>query len=153
PDPFLLNVANGTLDLRTGELHDPERGALLSKLSPVAHREQAQSELWRSFLARITGGDTELEQFLQVAVGYSLTGDTREQKLFFAQGPAASGKSSFLEALKRVFGEYAATADFESFLKRRSDGGIRNDIARLPGVRLTIGIEVDEGKRLAEGLL
>lgn len=111
------------------------------------------SALWESFLERITGGDAELRTFLQRAVGYSLTGDTREEKLFFAHGPAASGKSTFLESIKAVLGDYATTADFESFLKKKSDAGVRNDIARLAGTRMTIGIEVDEGKRLAEGLL
>ena len=73
--------------------------------------------------------------------------------LFFAHGPTATGKSSKLEAIRAVLGEYAATADFETFLKRRGDAGIRNDVARLAGARLVISIEVDDGKALAEGLL
>lgn len=151
--PWLFNVKNGTLDLRTGELRAHEPADLLTKLSPVTFQGDARSALWESFLERITGGDEELRGFLQRAVGYSLTGDTREEKLFFAHGPAASGKSTFLEAIKAVLGDYATTADFESFLKKKSDAGVRNDIARLAGTRMTIGIEVDEGKRLAEGLL
>jgi putative DNA primase/helicase len=152
-EPWLLNVTNGTLDLRTGELRAHDPADLLTKLSPVTFEGDARSPLWESFLERITGGDDDLRCFLQRAVGYSLTGDTREEKLFFAHGPAASGKSTFLEAIKAVLGDYATTADFESFLKKKSDAGVRNDIARLAGTRMTIGIEVDEGKRLAEGLL
>jgi putative DNA primase/helicase len=152
-DAFLLTVANGTVDLRTGELLEHRPSDLITKASPVAYPPTARSQLWEQFLERVTGGDTDLVRFLQRAVGYSLTGDTREEKLFFAHGPAASGKSTFLEALKGVFGDYATTADFETFLRKRGDGGIRNDIARLAGVRLVIGIEVDEGKRLAEGLV
>ena len=68
-------------------------------------------------------------------------------------GPAASGKSTFIEALKATLGDYATTADFEAFLSRRDVGGPRNDIARLAGARFVASIEVDEGKRLAEGLV
>jgi len=91
--------------------------------------------------------------FLQRAVGYTLTGSTAEEVLFFAHGPAATGKSTFLEALKATLGEYARTADFEAFLARRGDGGVRSDLARLAGARLVLGVEVEDGKRLAEGLL
>jgi putative DNA primase/helicase len=73
--------------------------------------------------------------------------------LFMVLGPGATGKSTFLEAIKAVLGGYARTADFETFLKRRDAGGPRNDIARLAGARLVVSIEVDEGKRLAEGLV
>ena len=73
--------------------------------------------------------------------------------LFFAHGPTATGKSSKLEAIRGVLGDYAATADFETFLKRHGDAGIRNDVARLAGARLVISVEVDDGKALAEGLL
>lgn len=152
-DSWLLNVANGTLDLRSGELREHAREDLLSKLSPVRRDPDALSTLWERFLERITGGDRELQAFLQRAVGYSLTGDTSEEKLFFAHGPAASGKSTFMEAVKAMLGEYATTVDFETFLKRKGDSGVRNDIARLAGARIAIGVEVDEGKRLAEGLV
>lgn len=82
-----------------------------------------------------------------------MTGDTGEEKLAFAHGDAATGKSTILEALKAAWGDYAATADFEAFLSRHHVGGPRNDIARLAGTRLVVSIEVDEGKRLAEGLI
>lgn len=152
-DPWLLNVENGTVDLRTGELREHRRDDLITKLSPVRYVPGAQSPLWDAFLARVTGGDEELQAFLQRAVGYSLTGVAHEEKLFFAHGPAASGKSTFLEAIKAVLGEYTATADFETFLKKKGDSGVRNDVARLAGIRITVGIEVERGKQLAEGLV
>src|SRR5262249_32059747 len=104
-------------------------------------------------LERVTGGDAELASFLQRAVGYSLTGHTSEEVLFFLHGSTATGKSSKLDAIRAVLGEYAAVADFETFLKRRGDAGIRNDIARLAGARFVVSIEVDDGKALAEGLI
>lgn len=90
---------------------------------------------------------------MQTAVGYSLSGSTREEKLFFVHGDTATGKSTFIEAIKATFGEYAVTADFEAFLRRKEVGSIRNDIARLRGARFVASIEVDQGKALAEGLV
>src|SRR4029450_6154144 len=90
--------------------------------------------------------------FLCRAVGYSLTGDTGEEVLFFIHGPEAAGKSTFVEAIKAALGDYARTADFETFLQKRGDGGIRNDIARLAGARLGVSVEIDEGERRPPGL-
>ena len=152
-DPWLLNVLNGTLDLRTGTLRPHRHEDLITKLAPVEFDPAARSDVWEKFLSDATGGDGDLEQFLQRAAGYSLTGDTSEEKLFFVHGPEAAGKSTFIEAEKGVLGDYAATADFETFLARRDVGGPRNDVARLAGARFVASIEVDEGKRLAQGLV
>ncbi|HEX2988973.1 MAG TPA: phage/plasmid primase, P4 family [Chloroflexota bacterium] len=152
-NPWLLNVMNGTLDLRTGHTRPPNREDLITKLAPVQYNRDANLPLWDRFITDLTNDDPELAAFLQRAVGYSLTGDTREEVLFFGHGPSATGKSTFIEAVKATFGDYASTADFETFLARRDAGGPRNDIARLGGSRFVASVEVDEGKRLAEGLI
>ena len=151
--PLALNVANGTVDLTTGDLRPHDRADLLTKVTPVEYIPDAQSADWRRLLDAATGGDRTLAAFLQRAAGYTLTGDTGEEVLFFPHGPAATGKSTFLEALKATLDDYATTADFEAFLARRGDGGVRSDVARLAGARMVIGVEVDDGKRLAEGLV
>ncbi|MGI8594541.1 MAG: DNA primase family protein [Solirubrobacteraceae bacterium] len=151
--PFLLNVKNGTLDLQSGELREHHREDLLTKLAPVAWVPGARDRAWERFLAHTTGGDGDLATFLQRAAGYTLTGDTGEEVLFFAHGPTATGKSTLLEALGATLGEYAVTADFDTFLARRGDPGVRTDIARLAGARLVASLEVEDGKHLAEGLL
>jgi len=152
-DPWLLNVRNGTLDLRTGELREHRREDLITKLAPVDYNPAARSELWDRFLDETMGRDADLIGYVQKAAGYSLTGDTREEVIFFGHGPAASGKSTFMSAMKTILGDYAMTADFETFLARRFGGGIRNDIARLSGARMVSSIEVEEGKQLAEGMV
>lgn len=91
--------------------------------------------------------------FLQRLAGYTITGSTAEEILAFPHGPGATGKSTLVEAIKAVLGDYAATADFETFLARHGDAGVRNDIARLAGARMVVSVEVDDGKRLAEGLI
>lgn len=155
-DPWLLNVSNGTIDLRTGALREHDSGDFITKLAPVRYDPSATSDVWDQFLLDVTGGpegDPELASFLQRAAGYSLTGNTGEEKLFLMHGPGGSGKSTFLEALKATLGDYAMTADFESFVTHRNSGGPRNDIARLAGARLVVSIEVEDGKKLAEGLV
>jgi putative DNA primase/helicase len=152
-DPWLLAVENGTLDLETGKLRPPQRDDLITRTATAAFVADARSDLWERFLETVTGGDQELKSFLQRAVGYSLTGFTSEEVLFFCHGPAASGKSTFLEAIKGVAGEHALTTDFETLLKRSGGSGVRNDIARLAGARIVVGVEVDEGRALADGLI
>src|SRR5262249_44829564 len=121
-DAWLFNAANGTIDLRTGELREHRREDLLTRIAPTVYEAGARHELWDDHLATVTGGDDELAGFLARAVGYSLTGDTSEDRLFFAHGPTATGKSTTLEAIKAALGDdYVKVADFESFLKRRGD--------------------------------
>ena len=152
-DPWLLTADNGTIDLRTGKLRPHDRADLITKLAGATYDPDARSEHWEKFLDRITGGNVELRAFIQRVAGYTTAGVTDEEILPFAHGPGATGKSTLVEALKAALGDYAATADFETFLARRGDAGVRNDIARLAGARMVVSVEVDDGKRLAEGLV
>ena len=152
-NPWQFNVLNGTINLTTGELEPHRQADLITRVAPIHYDRFARLPLWDAFLDSVTEGDVEVQDFLQRAGGYSLTGDTREEKLFFVHGPTNSGKSTFAEAVKVVLGDYAITADFEAFLTRSFTGGPRPDIARLAGSRFVASIEVDEGKKLAEGLV
>ena len=151
---FLFNCLNGTINLRTGKLCQHSPKDMITKVAPVNYNPDAKSELWDKVLTTAFDGDKTLIDFAQRAFGYSITGDIGEEKLFLVHGDAASGKSTILEAIKTTLGQYAQTSDFETFLKQRgSSHGPRNDIAALAGARFVISIEVDEGKRLAEGLI
>ena len=150
---WLLTVENGTLDLRDGALQPHAQADLLTKLAPVIYQPDAASDVWDQFLETVTGGDDQLAAFLQRLSGYTLTGSVRDEVLMFVHGPAATGKTTFVETIKAMLGEHAMTADFETFLRRRGDAGIRNDIARLAGARMVLSVEVDDGKALAEGLI
>jgi putative DNA primase/helicase len=150
---YQLNCLNGTIDLRTGTLHRHRRRDLITKLAPVRFEARASNVTWQRVLNDATKSNSELEELMQRAFGYSITGDTSEEVLFLVHGPAATSKSTIIEAVKATLGDYALTADFETFIKRRDVGAPRNDIARLAGSRLVVSIEVDEGKQLAEGLV
>lgn len=151
-DPDVLNVANGTLDLRTGELAPHRRDDLLTRLAPVPFDPDAACPRWDAFLARILAGNERLIGFLRRAVGYSLTGHTSEQVLLLLYGVGANGKSTFLETVRALLGDYATQADFTTFLKRDSEGA-RNDLARLVGTRLVSAVEAEAGRPLAEALV
>jgi putative DNA primase/helicase len=151
-DPWLLAVANGTVDLRTGELCAHRRRDLITKLAPVTYDPDARAPAWAAFLERVFAGDGELIGFLRRAVGYSLTGQTGEQVFFILHGTGANGKSTLLEALGAMLGDYGAKTPTETLLIKRS-AGISNDVARLRGARLVTAVEAEDGQRLAESLV
>lgn len=151
-DPMLLNAQNGTIDLRTGRLRPHRRGDLITKLAPVVYDPSARSELWERTLLSALGDEATVAYFRRSA-GYSCTGLTDEEKLFVPHGPAAGGKSTIVQAIIGALGDYARTADFETFLVQKHAGGPKNDVARLAGARFVASIEVDQGKRLAQGLV
>lgn len=151
-DKWLFNVLNGTLDLRTAELRPHRREDLVTKLAPVQYDRDANYATWWEFLQRITGGSLELMDFLKKAVGYALTGSTREQCIFFLYGLGANGKSTFLEVLQTLLGDYAKRAAMETFLAKKFQQ-IPNDLANMRGARLVTGVEAEAGRRLAESLI
>ncbi len=150
-DPFLLTVRNGTLDLRTGVLRPHKRNDLITKLAPVRYDGDAGCPTWDTFLSEITSGDRELITFLQRAAGYALTGDTREQVVFIAYGSGANGKSTFINHVLTMMGDYGKQTPSSTLTTRRS--AIPNDVAALHGARLAAAVETDEGQRLSEALI
>jgi putative DNA primase/helicase len=149
---WVLNVANGTLDLRTGTLRPHDRADLISNLVDVAFDPAAECELWDSFLWRVTDRDQELYEYLRRFVGYLLVGDTSDQSLHFLYGLGANGKSVFCEVLMRLLGDYAMAASPDMIMIRRH-GGIPNDIARLRGIRAAFMNETTQGARFDESKL
>jgi putative DNA primase/helicase len=122
-NPWLLNVQNGTLDLRSGELRPHRREDLLTRLAPVAYDQAAQCPTWLAFLNRIMAGNQDLIRFLQRAIGYTLTGSARERVLFMLHGGGANGKSTLLETVADLMGDYAKSTRAETL---RSHGvGVR----------------------------
>lgn len=154
-DPWALNVLNGTLDLRTGTLRPHNRADLLTKLAPVEYRPGVRCDRWERFLSDATGGDADVVAFLQVCAGYTLTGETTEEKLFLVYGPEASGKTTFLESIRAALGEYARTIQADLLTKQRDSrggGAASPELAGLAGARLAAGSEMEQGREIAEAL-
>jgi putative DNA primase/helicase len=151
-DRWLLNCWNGTLDLRTGELREHRRGDRITKLVPVEYDPEATAPTWDAFLQRIMDVNRDLIAFVQRVIGYSLTGDVSERVVFFLHGDGDNGKSTVLETLRSLLGDYAQKTPTETLLARRG-GSIPNDVARLRGARFVSASESEEGKRLNEPLI
>lgn len=152
-DPWALNTANGTLSLRTGELRPHLREDLLTKLAPVEYQPEAKCPRWNRFLAEVFAPHQDLLPFIQRAVGYSLTGNTREECLFLLYGIGRNGKGTFIKTLTEMLGDYAGTADFSTFVQRTGDGGPRDDIANMKGRHMVSAQESREGASLAESII
>jgi P4 family phage/plasmid primase-like protien len=148
-DSMLLGVQGGAIDLRSGAFVVPNAADYITRQAGCAYNPHAKAPLWSAFLDRIMNGDIAMIAFLQRAVGYSLTGSTKEQCLFITHGFGANGKSKFLGALSGLLGDYARECPAEALLAKH-DNAIPNDIARLAGARLATSIETEEGRRFAE---
>lgn len=151
-DGWLLNVRNGTLDLRKGTLRPHSRDDLISNLVDIEFDAAAECDLWDAFLSRVTNRNDELYAYIRRLVGYLLVGDTSEQSLHFLYGLGANGKSVFCEVLMRLLGDYALAASPDLIMLRRH-GGIPNDVARLRGVRAALMNETTQGSRFDEAKL
>src|SRR6185437_6497280 len=148
-DPWALNCKNGTVNLRDGSLkaHDPRDW--FSKLTQVDFLPGAPCPTWLAFLDRVMNGDRNLIAFLKRAVGYTLTGDTKEQCLFLMLGNGANGKTTFLRIMRALAGDYAQQTPMDTLMVSKNPG-VSNDLARLDGTRFVSAVEAEQGKRLAE---
>ena len=154
-DPYLLNLTNGTLDLRTCELLPHDQINMITKISQIEYHPEAQCPTWLQFLDRIFKGQTEkaeLISFLKRSCGYSMTGDTKEQVMFFLYGSGANGKSTFIDVIQHILGDYSAATESATFTTARGDS-IRNDIARLVGMRFVSASENSTESLLDESLV
>jgi putative DNA primase/helicase len=141
-DPDLLNLMNGTLDLRTGELrrHDPDD--LVTKLVPIAFDGDAQAPTWERFLVDVLP-DADTRAFVQRAAGYSATGHVREHALLFLYGKGRNGKGTFTRAISSVLGDYVDVAPPGLLLASNSERH-PTDIVDLVGKRLVTAAETGE---------
>ena len=154
PEPTLLNVANGTLDLRSGLLvaHEPEN--LITRIAPIDYNPQAEAPTWQSVLERFLP-DAEVRNFLRRWAGYTATGLTGEQAFLFAHGLGGNGKTTITGAIQRCLGDYAASVPFQILAHddRRSGNAASPELAKLAGVRMVIASEPDLGTRFSESLI
>ena len=141
--------ANGTMDLKSGELKPHSRADLIRKISPVKFDPNANCPRWKAFLGEIMEGNSQLIAFLQKAVGYCLTGEVSEQVVFFLYGTGANGKTTFIEVIRSLLGDYAQQASMSTFLTKKQDG-IPSDLAKLKGARFVSASEIENGRRLSE---
>lgn len=151
-DPYLLNLQNGTVDLRTGHVRGHRRADLITKLTPIEYDPDAGCEQFDKFLNRITDGNAELYGYLRRLTGYLLTGVVSEQVLHFLYGLGANGKSVLCEIMSALLGDYAVVVSPDLIMLKRHSG-IPNDVARLRGARAALMNETSQGSRFDEAKL
>jgi putative DNA primase/helicase len=151
-DPFLFNVANGTLDLRTGVLREHRREDMMTKITDVVFDTGHACPLWERCLDRWMGGNKNLVRYLQVLVGHALTGDVSEQSLYFFHGAGANGKTTFLLAVLALLGDYGWQAAPGLLIAKRHESH-PTEQAHLFGKRLVCTIETEKGQAIAEALM
>lgn len=151
--PWLCNCLNGTIDLHTGELLPHSREHHITCMAPVEHDRGARAQIWEKFVYQIMGDNVDVYEFVQRILGYALTGSTEEQCFFIFWGGGANGKSTLLNLVTRLLGNYARNTPVETLLDKKKGGEIPIDVARLDGPRLVTAKEVDRGRRLSESLI
>lgn len=147
--PKLLNVLNGTIDLRTGQLHPHDRNQLITKLAPVEYDPEAHAPEFDAFLKTIFGGDQETIHFVQRASGYTLAGTPTERVMLILYGTGRNGKSTLVNTIRHVIGDYSHVTPTKTLL-HRDTSSVNNDVAALKGARFVSASEVSQGRRLAE---
>lgn len=152
-DPDLLNFTNGIVDLRTGELlpHDPT--FYITRLVHHAYTPSATCPVFLRFLASITEPHPKLAEYIQTALGYSLTGHTREKVVFLPWGSGDNGKSTLLTTIFKLVFEYACLLQIDTLMTKQETSNTLADLADLRGTRFVMTSETDKGQRLAEGKL
>ncbi|CAM4229023.1 hypothetical protein BOTU111921_18135 [Bordetella tumbae] len=150
--PYLLNVDNGVLDLKSGQLfaHDPE--LLLTQRAYVAFDAGAQCPRWEQFVNEIACGDAELVRYLQCVAGYCLSGDISRHESYFMHGAGGNGKSVFVGTLRKLLGSYAATLPVDALMVKHKPGQATPDLAQLRGVRMAVTSEIARGQQLNSGV-
>jgi putative DNA primase/helicase len=152
-DSWLFNVANGTIELRTGQLREHRREDFLTKLAPVHFDPAAPCPKWLAFVDKVFGHDAELIAYVQRLTGYALTGVTDEHVLPFLWGTGANGKSTFVETVMDLLGpDYAMKAPTDLLMAKRGESH-PTERADLFGKRFVACVETEEGRRLAEVLV
>lgn len=149
-DPYLLNVANGTLDLRSATLRPHNPTDRITKVTRGAYRPDETSQAWETFLARVLP-DPEVRGFLQRLAGVGLLGIVVEHVLGILTGVGRNGKGVFYGALGHALGEYATVAEPDLFMHR--EGAHPTGEMDLRGIRWAVVSENDKGRRLAEATM
>jgi len=116
---YLLNTPNCVVDLTTGNLFSHDPSWYMTKLTSVGYDPSAQCPRWDEFLNTVMDGNQEMIKFLQRCIGYALTGSTKEQCFFILFGKGNNGKSTFLKVVKEIMGDYAVSAQAETFMQKK----------------------------------
>ena len=148
-DPMLLAAPNQWVDLKSGAAYDPDPSILISKAIATDFCSRSECPNFEAFVNDIFEGDQDLISYVQRAIGYSLTGSTAEQCLFILIGDGANGKSTFVNVISKLLGDYSKAAASQTLVAKGSTS-VGDDLVDLVGARFIFVSETEEGEALAE---
>jgi len=151
-DKLKLGVDNGVLDLVTGALKENKPEYLITRYTRAASNPDAEAPAFMKYIHEVCMGRQDLVDFVQEVLGYALSGLTKERVFFILLGAGTNGKSTLVETFYHLMGDYARSMPSHAFIKSESRA-IRNDLARLPGIRFAPCAEINTGKYLDESLV
>ena len=151
-DPYLLGTRGGTVNLRTGELRAADPNDFITRLTAVAPAATADCPRFKAFLHQATGEDRALQEFLQRAAGYTLTGDVTEHALFNIHGPGRVGKSLFTNTIFKIMHDYGRAAAPNALTVTQGEKH-PTYLAMLDGPRIVVAAETEQGKAWAEAIV
>jgi putative DNA primase/helicase len=152
---MLVNCINGTLNMQNFTLQNHRAKDFITKIAKVKYDYKAKCQRWEKFIGEIMCGDADTAAFLQMALGYALTGDTSQECFFIFYGNTTrNGKSTLSETVAHIMGDYARTIQPQTLSRRSSDGAAASpDMARLKGARLVNMPEPEKGLELNIALI
>ena len=150
-DRTLIGLEDGRiLDLTTSAIVAVDRDVFVTKRMGAPYDPSTQCPRWLQFLNTIFDGNQDVIDFVQRAVGYSVSGEVSEQCLFIMIGTGANGKSTFINALRRIFGDYSGATPMHTLTVMPFSNGQTNDLAAMEGKRFISASDGEAGQRLAE---
>ncbi|TAJ12292.1 MAG: hypothetical protein EPO68_13790, partial [Planctomycetota bacterium] len=153
-DAWRLNVANGTIDLRSGELHPHAREHLCTKIAEVEFDPAARNAQLDEFIRAATRGDDEYAAHIWRLIGYTLVGEKRDDVVILLLGPGNTGKTTLLEALLAALGDYGTVIAFEVLLlQQRAGSSPTPELAKLRGMRFVKAAEAPERAELNASMI
>jgi putative DNA primase/helicase len=153
-DKYLLNTSSGVVDLRSGDIKAHDKALMLSQYTSYEVDMKNEPVKWLEFLNDIFENDKEVIKYMQRVIGYSLTGETTEQCMFFLFGDGSNGKSLLLDVVNEAIGSYGATSNADILLEKYNKAqGNLGDIARLKGIRFVVTDEAKHNDKLNESAI
>lgn len=151
-DRGLLNLKNGTLDLRDLQFRDHDRDDMMTRIFNCCYDPATDCQQWTKFMEEVLP-DKEIRDYVQRACGYSLLGDADQRVMFLVWGPSGTGKTQFLETLRHLFGEYGIAASMGAFAQGVSNKGPSPDIHRFRGKRFVSTSETADTAKFDEEMV
>ncbi len=150
---FIINLENGVLNLKTGELMQHDQNFLCTRIMNISYNKDAKAPLWEKFLLTIFDHDEELIQYIQKLLGHLLTGSTEEHIIHFLFGDGENGKTTLLVTLEKIFKDYFERIPIEALMHNKNMAGPNPNIVKLKGARFVVGSESNANQHFNESLL